>query len=200
MSEKAEAKDAKKAEAHGEKGDAKEAKGGGMMSKTPVLLGAAMVMEAVVLFAGFKFLGAGARHAAADVTIADAQGGKGADGKGDAGAKTGGNDPVVELPLLDFKATNKQSGRVYIYNAVVVVTTKAIYRDAVEKAIKDDDALIKDRVRTIIAQSDADKLGGAEPGLETLRRQIKAQLDEIIGDGKIDDVLVPSLIPYPAGF
>jgi len=63
--------------------------------------------------------------------------------------------------------------------------------------ITDRDALIKDRLRTIIAESDPDKLGGgSEPGLETLRRQIKFQLDEIVGDGMIDEVLVPRCMPF----
>ncbi len=63
--------------------------------------------------------------------------------------------------------------------------------------ITEHEALIQDRVRTIIAQSDPDKLGGgSEPGLETLRRQVKYQLDEIVGDGLIDDVLIPRCIPF----
>ena len=57
--------------------------------------------------------------------------------------------------------------------------------------------MIRDRIRTIIAESDPDKLGGGtEPGLETLRRQIKYQLDEIVGEGLIDEVLVPKCIPF----
>jgi len=57
--------------------------------------------------------------------------------------------------------------------------------------------LIQDRIRTIIAQSDPEKLsGGLEPGLETLRRQVKYQLDEIIGPEMIDEVLVPRCIPF----
>jgi flagellar basal body-associated protein FliL len=67
----------------------------------------------------------------------------------------------------------------------------------VKDTISSRDALIKDRIRTIIAQSDPDKLGGgSEPGLETLRRQVKYQLDEIIGDGMVDEVLVPRCIPF----
>jgi len=57
--------------------------------------------------------------------------------------------------------------------------------------------LIKDRIRTIIAQSDPEKLGGgSEPGLETLRRQVKYQLDEIVGEKIVDEVLVPRCIPF----
>ena len=70
-----------------------------------------------------------------------------------------------------------------------------------EDAVKDRGALIKDRVCTIIAQIDPDKLGGgSEPGLETLRRQVKYQLDEIVGEGIIDEVLIPRCIPYRADY
>ena len=48
---------------------------------------------------------------------------------------------------------------------------------------------------------DPEKLGGgSEPGLETLRRQVKSQLEIIIGDGMIDEVLVPRCIPFRADF
>jgi len=57
------------------------------------------------------------------------------------------------------------------------------------------------RIRTIIAQSDTEKLGGgSEPGLETLRRQVKYQLDEIIGEGMVEEVLVPRCIPFRAEY
>src|SRR5438067_2613730 len=45
--------------------DKKAAAAGGMLTKTPVLLGIVMIIEAVVLFAGFKFLGGGAKTASA---------------------------------------------------------------------------------------------------------------------------------------
>ena len=82
----------------------------------------------------------------------------------------------------------------------IVVTTKTATGDKVKDLISARDALIKDRIRTIIATLDPEKLGGgSEPGLETLRRQVKYQLDQILGDGLIDDVLVPRCIPVPNG-
>ena len=49
----------------------------------------------------------------------------------------------------------------------------------------------------IIAGIDPQKLNGAvEPGLETLRRQVKYQLDQIVGEHVIEEVLVPRCIPY----
>jgi flagellar basal body-associated protein FliL len=175
---------------------AAEKKGGGLLAKTPVLLGAAMVIEAVVLFAGFKFLGSSAKPAqGAEIATEGVV-------KGDKGDKPDGTAPAdakktVELPVVDIRAPNKQSGRMFIYDVSIFAVVKSTAADEVKQMITDREALIKDRIRTIIAESDPDKLGGgSEPGLETLRRQIKFQLDEIVGDGMIDEVLVPRCMPF----
>lgn len=196
-------------------GDEKKADGksgggiGGMLSKTPVLLGAVMVVEAVVLFAGFKFLMGGPKQAAAvEVTTGElpAKTEEGGGGHGEAGhggeAKPGGEKKAdkksqVELPVLEFRAPNKQSGRTFIYDVAIFAVTKSENEATVKGAIKSRENLIKDRVRTIIAQSDPEKLeGGSEPNLDTLRRQVKVQLDDVIGEGLIDEVLVPRCIPF----
>jgi flagellar basal body-associated protein FliL len=191
MSDKAEKKPESAAPA--EKKEAAKS-GGGLMTKTPVLLGAAMLLEAVVLFAGFKFVGSGAKNAnAADLTtiVKKEDDKSGADDKND----------TVEIPLVDSKFPNKLSGRTFLYDVTIFVTVKSDDVDKVKKIFADRDALIKDRIRTIIAQSDPEKLGGgSEPGLETLRRQVKFQLDEITGEGMIDEVLVPRCIPFRADY
>jgi flagellar basal body-associated protein FliL len=220
MAEK-EAKKPEKAEAPAKAGgDEKKADGksgggiGGLLAKTPVLLGAVMLVEAVVLFAGFKFLMGGPKQAAAvEVTtgesgkVDESAGGAAGGGHGDAGhggeAKAGGAEKKldkkaqVELPVVEFRAPNKQSGRTFIYDVAIFVLTKLENKDKVKDTIAARDALIKDRVRTIIAQSDPEKLeGGSEPNLDTLRRQVKVQLDDVIGEGLIDEVLVPRCIPF----
>ncbi|HWP40687.1 MAG TPA: hypothetical protein VNL70_07150 [Tepidisphaeraceae bacterium] len=178
------------------------AAGGGLLSKTPVLLGGVMILEAAVLFAGFKFLGAGASpHAAAGAELvgeeaSSAHSGHGESGEHNTSAKID-RKKTVEIQVLDFRAPNKQSGRTFLYDVTIFAVTKAEHEERVKTTIKEREALIKDRVRTIIAQSDPEKLGGgSEPGLETLRRQVKYQLDEIIGEGVIDEVLVPRCIPF----
>jgi flagellar basal body-associated protein FliL len=194
----------KKSDAGDSKGGDKEGGGksgvggaGGLLAKTPVLLAGVMLIEAVVLFAGFKFVAGGPRHAdAADVK------GEHGEGAGDAAAKAAAAEKdkkPVEIPLVDFRATNKSRGRTLWVDVSIFVVTRGENEDKVRKAIKDREALIKDRVSTIIRQSDPEKLsGGSEPGLETLRRQVKYQLDEIVGEGMIDEVLVPRCIPLPA--
>ena len=217
MAEKAEKKPDAAPAASGDKKDAKAGTGGGgmaaLLSKTPVLMGGVMLIEAVVLFAGFKFLGGGAKPAdAANVAHleteeghgeAAAEEGHGEGGHGEAGHGDGAKPPAVdkkksvEINVLDFKAPNKQSGRTFLYDVSIYLVTKNEFADKVKQTIKDRDALIKDRIRTIIAQSDPEKLGGgSEPGLETLRRQIKYQLDEIVGEQMISEVLIPRCIPF----
>src|SRR5215207_2287666 len=201
MAEKAEKKpDAAKPDASGE-GDKKGAKkAGGLLSKTPVLLGGVMVIEAIVLFAGFKMLGGGAPKAAPGAELAEAHGEEGGadegqgDGHGGGGGKSSKVDKkkTIEVQVLDFKAPNKLSGRTFLFDVSIYATAKGENEEKVKAAIKDREALIKDRVRTIIAQADPEKLvGSSEPGLETLRRQVKYQLEMIVGEGLIDEVLVP---------
>jgi flagellar basal body-associated protein FliL len=170
---------------------------GGLLTRTPVLMGGVMIIEAAVLFAGFKFLSSGPQAASASAELApdshgDAHGSAEA-GHGDAGS----SKKFVELQLLEFRAPNKLSGRTFIYDVSIYVVAKPQHEATVKATIEGRKALITDRVRTIIAQSDPEKLGGgSEPGLETLRRQVKYQLDEIVGEGMIEEVLVPRCIPF----
>lgn len=190
-----------------EKGEGK-AKGGigAMLGKTPVMIGAVMVLEAVVLFAGFKFLMGGPKQADGAIAATESakteeggghgEGGHGGEGK-DAGAVKLDKNAQVELQVVEFRAPNKQSGRTFIYDVSIFAVTKNENKKKVEDTIKAREALIRDRVRTIIAQSDPEKLeGGSEPNLDTFRRQLKVQLDDVIGEGLIDEVLVPRCIPF----
>jgi len=164
---------------------------GGLMTKTPVLLAGVMIIEAIVLVAGLKMFGGSPKQATgAELTEKGEVAGKGEKG-GPADKKK-----LTEIHVVDdFRALNKANGHTYFFEITVVVLAKGDAADKIKTAIDDRGALIKDRLRTIIAESDPDKLGGgAEPGLETFRRQVKYQLDEIIGDGLIDEVLVPKCI------
>jgi flagellar basal body-associated protein FliL len=150
-----------------------------------------MLLEAVVLFAGFKFVFGSPKSANADLVNAIKK------DDGDKTATAGDNLSSVEISVLDAKFPNHISGRTFLYDVSIAIEVKAESADKVKKEIADHNDLILDRVRTIIAQLDPEKLGGgSEPGLETLRRQVKYQLDEIVGDGMIDEVLVPKCLSF----
>jgi flagellar basal body-associated protein FliL len=202
MAEKAEKKhDAAAPAEKGKEGAPADKKaGGGLLTKVPVLLGGVMILEAAVLFAGFKFLGGGGPKAAAGAELVNPEK-PGAAGTGTPTDDASDPNKPCELEVLDFRSPNKISGRTYLYDVSIYVVTKLPHQDKVKAILADREALIKDRIRTIIAESDPEKLGGgSEPGLETFRRQVKYQLDEIVGDGLIDDVLVPKCIPIRSDF
>ena len=157
-----------------------------------------MIVEAVVLFAGVRFLGGGPKPATAGVSLGDGPaGGDKADAKAAAAAAEKDRANAVEVPVVDLRAPNKQSGRTFLYDVSIYAVTPAANQDKLKDLISSRDALIKDRLRTIIAEMDPDKLGGgSEPGLETLRRQVKFQLDQILGDGLVTEVLVPRCMPF----
>jgi flagellar basal body-associated protein FliL len=190
MAEKAEKKPDGAGGGHAPAGEKKEGKGGGLLTKTPVLLGAAMFLEAIVLFAGFKFLGGSPKAASAEIAA-----------EKDGAGKTPEKKKTVEVQVLDFRAPNKVSGRTLLFDVSISVIVKGEDEEKVKGKIADSTGLIKDRVRTIIGQIDPEKLGGgSEPGLETFKRQVKYQLDEIIGDGMIEEVLVGRCIPFRAEY
>jgi flagellar basal body-associated protein FliL len=197
-SESAEKKESAKsaAPAAAEKTDAAPEGGkggiGALLTKTPVLIGGVMLLEAIVLFGGFKFVFGNPKSANADLVNEVKK-----DAEGDKATDAADKDKSMELTVLDAKFPNRVSGRTFLYDVSIAVEVKSEFSDKVKKGIADHDALIQDRVRTIIAQLDPEKLGGgSEPGLETLRRQVKYQLDEIIGDGMIDEVLVPKCLSF----
>src|SRR5688500_19798570 len=77
---------------------------GGLLQKTPVVMGAVMIVEAFVLFAGFKILGGSPKQA---VAIELSTGEKGVDGKGiDAGSN---KRKLIEINIVDFKADRKST-------------------------------------------------------------------------------------------
>lgn len=163
------------------------------LGQTPIMLGIVMIVEAAVLFIGFKFLSSTPPPAVAGLNLdaKDPHGhGTGYDGKNTKELE------MVELTVAKFKPPNRRSGRLRLYVVHIVAQAKAANQDILKAKLAQHESLIQDRIRMIVAQSDPAKLdGGVEPGLETFRRQIKYQLDEIVGEGIVEAVLVPQCTP-----
>jgi flagellar basal body-associated protein FliL len=140
--------------------------------------------------------GAAGDHAAPAGGPPDAHGGAAAHG-----ASGHAKGQPVEVSLVDIRAPNKLSGRTFIYDVSVFAVVKEEKAEEFKAAVKAREASIRDRLRTIIAQLHPDKLGGGnEPGLETLRRQIRYQMEDIAGEGVIVEILVARCIPFRADF
>src|SRR3954467_11855759 len=79
---------------------------GGMLKSTPMLLGVVMLIEAAVLFTGFKMFNPSPKSAHGSEIGSDEESEHG-DGRG--GGVKGEKKKVVELNVLEFKAPNKLS-------------------------------------------------------------------------------------------
>ena len=112
---------------------------------------------------------------------------------------------IVEIPVLHEKFTNSSQGRVWIWDTEVIVQVKQLHAEEVKARIEDKEALIRTGVSKIIAAAQHNYFN--EPGRETLTRQIHDFLDkpEVLGtdaegNPKVQDVLLPSCIGFPADY
>src|SRR5207237_2308285 len=107
--------------AHAAPADKQKTGAAGLLSKTPVLFGGVMLLEAVVLFGGFKFIGGGkpAPAGAAELSTSDHEGHDGHDGHGE--KSSGDRRKTAEVNVLDFKAPNHVNGRSFLYEVSISV-------------------------------------------------------------------------------
>ena len=110
-----------------------------------------------------------------------------------------------EVPVLHEKFTNSRQGRVWIWDTEIIVQVKELHADGVTAEIEERRALIRTGVSRIIAG--AQHVYFNEPGRETLGRQITEFLNapDVIGpdaegEPRIESVLIPSCIGFPADY
>ena len=218
-------KPAEKHDAKAADGEAKPAgKLGGivaMVKKTPVLIGGVMVIEALVLFVGFKMLAGGpsSAHGAelaepaavhgeeaapADEGHAEAPAhGEESAGHGEESTPAAPANPndIDVVPLVEMRGTKRSDGRTYLFQIKLAALTTNKNSRKVEAFVKARSPLIQDRVRTIVAEIDGEKLRGeTEPGLETFRRQVEFRLNELLGEKIVDEVLVQDCVLHRVDF
>lgn len=107
----------------------------------------------------------------------------------------------VEIPLIEDKFQNMQTGRVWVWDTEIVLKVKSKYEKAVSKLLESRAAEIKEGVSMIFRRAQHTHL--KEPGLETINRQISAYINEVIGkdaEGKerVERVVIPKCKGFPA--
>ena len=102
----------------------------------------------------------------------------------------------AEVKLVEAKLYNSQSGKLWLYDMQVVAKVSDKDKEKVTGLFAEHESEIRDRIRTIIASSDPKSL--AEPGLETIRRQIAYQLEQDVGKDLVKEVLIPKCTPIRA--
>lgn len=101
----------------------------------------------------------------------------------------------VEVPLLEEKFQNAQTGQVWLWDTVLVLKTRKKHEELVKSTLEARKAEVREAVAMIVAKATHTQL--MEPGKETLKRQLEAMAKSIFGsdpDGRprVDNVLVVS--------
>lgn len=98
----------------------------------------------------------------------------------------------AEVFICEAQATNSREGRTRIYHielSAIVVTENV---DMVENFVQVREKSILDRVQTIIRSADPQDL--ADPSLQVMKRQLKFELNNLVGSDLLEEVLIPNLM------
>jgi flagellar basal body-associated protein FliL len=99
----------------------------------------------------------------------------------------------TEIELCDVDAFNRKEGRLYVYSMQLSALVSTEDVDKIERFIEARTASIKDRVQMVIRSADPKQLN--DPSLETVKRQLKFELNNLIGGKElIQDVLISKLL------
>ncbi len=144
---------------------------------TAAVVGGLMLLEGVGIFVAVKFMGGGPDTLRAG------------DGIGE-GSDADGKMSSSEVRVTDLLAFNSNGGRVIVYQLSVYAEIDTKDSPRIKDMIESRQNAIDDRFSKVIRGSEPKYLD--EPGLETLRRQFKHELGQILGDeSHIKAILFP---------
>lgn len=110
-------------------------------------------------------------------------------------------EATVELPLMEEKFQNLQTGRVWIWDTEVFLKVKAKNEEYVAAQLESRQAEIKEGISMIFRKAQHANL--KEPGLETLNRQIGTYISHVLGKDaegheRFERVVIPKCKGFPA--
>jgi len=168
------------------KSDVEAASSAGRRGKllTFAVFGGVMVVEGLCIFLCMKLMGA-----SPDPTV----------GMEGLTPTTRPWEEIHELPVAQVRVPNSNGARTTLYSVKVVVQVHHSEKQKVQEFLDNRKSTIEDVISRVIRSADERHL--AEPGLDTLKRQVRYELSSLIGDEKIvRSVLIPECTPLPTGF
>lgn len=160
------------------------AKKGGFSMKTAAIVGGIMAAEAAGVFMVARMTSP-APAEGADVHLH--------------GADSPDENATREVPLVDDKLQNMQTGRVWIWDTQIVLKVKAADEPAVKDLLENKKAEVAEGVAMIFRRAQHAHL--KEPGLETINRQVAAFVNQMIGkDPEGHNRVLRVVIPRCRGF
>lgn len=107
-------------------------------------------------------------------------------------------DRTIEVPLMEEKFQNLQTGRVWFWDTSIVLVIKASNETLVNDELDRRKAEIAEGISMLFRKAQHGQL--KEPGLETINRQLTSHMNRILGkDAEGNDRLVRVVIPKCRG-
>jgi flagellar basal body-associated protein FliL len=145
---------------------------------TALIVGGLMLLEGAGIFAAVKLVGGQPQpiEAAVRTELLDEHGNL--------------QPPNTELRVTEVMAFNSKTGRVFIYHLTVFAEVDTQHAARLERVLQHRRNTVEDRFSQVIRGCDPKYLD--EPGLETVRRQFKAALEQVLGaQVPIKEILIP---------
>lgn len=102
-------------------------------------------------------------------------------------------DSMSEIELADCRLHNNRTGKMILVRIRVSALVAAADTERVKALVEAKRSRIQDRVSSIVRSSEPKFLN--EPGLETIKRSLRFELGQILGDADlIKEILVPELL------
>lgn len=119
--------------------------------------------------------------------------GKPADAASKPGAAMVPVDSMSELEIADCRLHNNRTGKMILVRIRVSALVAAADAERVKALVEAKKSRIQDRVSSIIRSAEPKFMN--EPGLETIKRSLRFELGQILGDADlIKEILVPELL------
>jgi flagellar basal body-associated protein FliL len=104
-----------------------------------------------------------------------------------------------EVLLARLRPSNMRTGKLFLWDMEVYGVVEQSRMEKVKNLLENREATIHDRLARLVRSADPRQL--EEPGLETLRRQIKHEMEQIFGqEGLFKEVLIPKCTPFRADY
>jgi flagellar basal body-associated protein FliL len=156
----------------------------GLPIKMIAVVGALMVAEAAGVF---LFVGATSKQPQA------------AEAKPLEGHEKEDLEATVEIPLIDEKFQNMQTGRVWVWDTAIVLKVRARNQEYVTKELERRKAEVQEGLAMIFRRAPHSQL--KDPDFQTMNRQITAYVNQMLGkDPEGRDRLEKLVIPKCKGF
>ncbi len=107
-------------------------------------------------------------------------------------------EPTAEVELTDCRPSNRVTGKLITFRLRVSALVSLEDQERATALVEANKARITDRINFVIRSAEPQHLN--EPGLETVKRRFKHELDQIFGDERlVKEILIPQMLQSGPG-